>query len=251
MIQRSEPELGLNVDQERIWDHMPRPSKCNGTDKDTKLLRTLVHWVMRNNLLTRLNTYSAIQTSTGFDFSYVKLKRVITGIKQHRGSYYERLRQEEEEGETKKSGKKRKALNPVDVALAKKRKVSLTNTTACKYCGKSYRSSRKLTEHINKEHTGEQTIFACLYCSQPFNQYAEYLEHLGKDKVIRCRLYSKQFKTITKLRQHTKSHVNQCPFWSTNFTTSQALQDHIARSMDLTQQLWKGNAPSVLSLVVV
>ena len=84
-------------------------------------------------------------------------------------------------------------------------------------------------DHINEEHTGEQTIFACPYCSQPFNQYSEYLEHLGehKDKVIRYRLCNKQFKTITKLRQHTKSHVNQCLFCSVHFTTSQALQDHV------------------------
>ena len=229
VIQRSEPELGLSVDQERIQDHMPRPAKLNGTDIDTKLLGTLVHWVIRNNLLTKLNTYSAIQASRDFDVSYAKLKRVITGIKQHGGSYYEKLCWEQEKGETKKSGRKRKALNLVDVALAKKKKVSLSATSVCKYCGKSYCSSKKLTDHINKEHTGEQTIFFCSYCSQPFNQYSEYLEHLGehKDKVIRCRLCNKQFKTITKLRQHTKSHVHQCLFCFVNFTTSQALQDHV------------------------
>ena len=86
VIQRSEPELGLNVDQERIRDHMPRPAKLDGTDEDTKLLGTLVHWVMHNNLLTKLNTYSEIQASRDFDVSYGKLKRVITGIKQHGGS---------------------------------------------------------------------------------------------------------------------------------------------------------------------
>ena len=91
VIQRSEPELGLNVDEERIQDHMPRPVKLNGTDKDTNLLGALVHWIMRNNLLTRLNMYSAIQASRDFDISYTQLKRVITGVWQHRGSHYERL----------------------------------------------------------------------------------------------------------------------------------------------------------------
>ena len=43
VIQRAEPELGLNVYEERIQDHMPRPAKLNGTDIDTKLLGTLVH----------------------------------------------------------------------------------------------------------------------------------------------------------------------------------------------------------------
>ena len=40
---------------------MPRPVKLDGTDEDTKLLGTLVHWVMCNNLLTILNKYPAIQ----------------------------------------------------------------------------------------------------------------------------------------------------------------------------------------------
>ena len=35
VIQRSEPEVGLNVDEERIRDHMPRPVKLDGTDEDT------------------------------------------------------------------------------------------------------------------------------------------------------------------------------------------------------------------------
>ena len=55
------------------------------------------------------------------------------------------------------------------------------------------------------------------------------MQHLGehKDKIIRCRLCNKEFKTITRLRVHTKMHVNQCPFCSENFLTPQALQDHM------------------------
>ena len=91
---------------------------------------------------------------------------------------------------------------------------------------------KKLTEHINQEHAGEQTIYARPYCTQPFNQYLEYLQHLGehKNKVIRCRICNKEFKTITKLRVHTKTHVNQCPLCSENFLTPQALQDHMKES---------------------
>ena len=69
---------------------MPRPVKLNGMDEDTKLLGALVHWVMHNNLLTIVNKYPAIQASRDFDVSYGKLRRVITGVKQHGGSYYER-----------------------------------------------------------------------------------------------------------------------------------------------------------------
>ena len=121
----------------------------------------------------------------------------------------------------------------MDTALAKKKMVTLSvDTTECKYSGKLYHTSKKLTEHIKQEHPGEQTIYACPYCTQPFNQYSEYLQHLGehKDKVIRCRICNKEFETITKLRVHTKTHVNQCPLCSENFLTSQALQDHVKES---------------------
>ena len=92
VIQWSEPEVGLNVDKEKIRDHMPRPVKLDDTDEDTKLLRALIHWVMHNNLLTIVNKYPAIQASRDFDVSYGKLRRVITGERQHGGSYYERQR---------------------------------------------------------------------------------------------------------------------------------------------------------------
>ena len=124
-------------------------------------------------------------------------------------------------------------MNPVDAALAKKKKVTLSaNTVECKYCGKVYHTGKKLMDHINQEHSGEQTIFACPFCTQPFNQYSEYLQHLGehKDRVIRCRLCNKEFKTITRLRVHTKMHVNQCPFSSVNFLTPQALQVHVTEN---------------------
>ena len=77
VIHRAEPELGLNVNEERIKDHMPRPAKLDGTEMPTKLPGTLVHWVMHNNLLTKLNTYTRRQASKDFDFSYTKFKRVV------------------------------------------------------------------------------------------------------------------------------------------------------------------------------
>ena len=98
-----------------------------------------------------------------------------------------------------------------------------------KYCGKLFHTGKKLMEHINQEHPGEQTIYACPFCTQPFNQYSEYLQHIGehKDRIIRCRICNKEFKTITKLRVHTKTHVNQGPVCSKNFLTPQALYHHM------------------------
>ena len=203
---------------------MPRPAKFNGTDLPIKLLGTLVYWVMHNNLFKKLNTYTRKQASKDFGVLHTKFKRVVSGVSQKGGSCYTNLEQEQEEDDDKAHQRKCKALTLVDVALAKKRKVTLSADMAeCKYCGKLYPSSKKLTEHINTKHTGNQTIFARLYCSQPFNQYAVYLDHLKecKDKVIRCRVCKKEFKTITKLRKHAKSHVNQCAFCSIDFLTSQ------------------------------
>ena len=76
---------------------------------------------------------------------------------------------------TKKEVRKCKAVNPVDTALAKKKKVTLSvDTTECKYCGKLYHSSEKLTEHINQEHPGEQTIYACLAWSHKSHAAVDY-----------------------------------------------------------------------------
>ena len=113
--------------------------------------------------------------------------------------------------------------------MAKKKVTLSVDTTEFKYCGKLYHTGKKLTKHINQEHPGEQTIYACAYCAQLFNQYSEYLQHLEehKDRIIRCRICNKEFKTIKKLRVHIKTHVNQCAFCSENFLFPQALQDHV------------------------
>ena len=108
---------------------------------------------MLNNLLTIINKYPAKQASSDFNVSYGKLRRVITGVKQHGGSYYERQHREQE-GEER--GRKCKPMNPVDAALAKKKKVMLSADTAeCKHCGKVYQTGKNLMDHINQEHSGE------------------------------------------------------------------------------------------------
>ena len=53
---------------------MPRPAKLDGTDLPTKLLGTIIHWFMHNNLLIRLNTYTRRQASKDFGVSYKSLR---------------------------------------------------------------------------------------------------------------------------------------------------------------------------------
>ena len=53
VIQRSEPELGLNVDKERIQDHMPRPVKLDGTDKELEHPTVAVQPVKTEEQVTR------------------------------------------------------------------------------------------------------------------------------------------------------------------------------------------------------
>ena len=87
----------------------------------------------------------------------------------------------------------------------------------------------KLTKHINKQHADIQNIFSCPYCTMPFNQYTWYISHLKehKDKEIKCRICGEVCTTISKLRAHTKLHVNQCPFCSLNFPCRDKLFKHI------------------------
>ena len=82
---------------------------------------------MCNNLLTIINKYPAKQASRDFNVSYGKLRRIITEVKQHGGSYYKRQCREQEGEEW---GRKCKAVNPVDIALTKKKKVTLSADTA-------------------------------------------------------------------------------------------------------------------------
>ena len=84
----------------------------------TCLQKSWVHWVMHNNLLTKLNTYTKRQAHLDFDVSYIVFKRVISGVWQHGGSYYKRLEQEQKEGGDDGTTPKRKcrAPTPVDVA---------------------------------------------------------------------------------------------------------------------------------------
>ena len=108
---------------------MPRPVKLDGTDEDTKLLGTLVHWVMCNNLLTRLHKYSALQASRDFDVSYAKLKRVITGSKSNMEGHTTKGYAENWREVRKPRGqaKKCKAVNPVDTAPGKEEESNIVS----------------------------------------------------------------------------------------------------------------------------
>ena len=72
-------------------------------------------------------------------------------------------------------------------------------------------------------------MYACPYCAEPFAQYIGYVNHITshKDKVIKCKTCGEQFDQIFALRKHSKSHVNQCPFCSVNFSSATRLQEHI------------------------
>ena len=83
---------------------MPRPAKLD----DTALPKN--SWVLYFiGLCVRLNTYTRKHTCKDFCFSYTKFKRVISGVWQKGGSYYNRLEHEQEKGEDKAPKRKCKA----------------------------------------------------------------------------------------------------------------------------------------------
>ena len=95
VLQKDESEQGLDVDKERIRDHMPRPAHFEGMDLPTKLLGALTHYLMRNNLCQVTNTYSAKKAEEEFKVGYTAMKRVVSGVKQKGGSAYKKKAQEE------------------------------------------------------------------------------------------------------------------------------------------------------------
>ena len=223
IVNRVESEMGLDVDKERIRDHMPRPAFLEAFPLATKLLGALTHYVMRNNLLRVKNKYFISNAKNDFKESYTVLKRVFSGVKQKGGSFYEKRAAEKRDDEATpaKKQKRQPVSTPEDTEQV--------DTIECKYCGKSCKSEERLLEHIGKKHPSEKNIFTCPFCTEPFSRYIGYIDHLSEhqDKVIKCRVCKKVFDTLFQLRKHQKLHINQCPFCPANFSTEKELVDHV------------------------
>ena len=87
ILNRVESEMDLDVDKERICNHMPRPAFLEAYPLATKLLGALAHYIIRNNLLRVKNKYTIKNAKTDFKEGYTALKRVFSGVKQPGGSF--------------------------------------------------------------------------------------------------------------------------------------------------------------------
>ena len=96
VLYRKESEMGLDVDNERIRNHMPRPAFLEAYPPATKLLGALTHYIMRNNVLRVKDKYTIKDAKRDFKDSYTVLKRVFSGVKQKGGSYYEKRAAEQQ-----------------------------------------------------------------------------------------------------------------------------------------------------------
>ena len=224
VLYRKELEMGLNVDKERISDHMPRPAFLEAYPLATKLLGALTHYIMRNNVLRVKDKYTIKDAKNDFKDSYTVLKRVFSGVKQKGGSFYEKraAEQQADEATPAKRQKRTETEQPAEVE-------EQVDDIQCKYCGKSFRSEEKFMKYIGEVHPSKKNIYTCPFCTQPFDRYIGYIDHLAehKDRVIKCIECKKVFDTLFKLRQHQKVHVNQCPFCAENFSTKNELVDHV------------------------
>ena len=227
VLYRAESEMGLDVDKERICNHMPRPAFLEAYPLAMKLLGALTHYIMRNNLLRVKNKYTIREAKADFKDSYTVLKRVFSGVKQKGGSHYKKRAAEQHADETTPAKRRRttEADQPETMAEVEEQ----VDDIQCKYCGKSFKSKEKWMQHIGDVHPSEKNIFTCPFCTQPFSRYMGYIDHLTehKDKVIRCKECKTIFDTLFKLRQHQKLHVNQCPFCAVNFRTEKELVIHV------------------------
>ena len=226
VLYRAESEMGLDVDKERIRDHMPRPAFLEAYPLATKLLGALTHYVLRNNVLRVKDKYTVKNARDDFKESYTILKRVFSGIKQKGGSYYEKRAAEQQQDEATPA--KRRKVTRVDQPDVTEEEEQV-QAIQCKYCGKSFKSEEKFNKHTGEAHPSEKNIFTCPFCTQPFGRYIGYIDHLAKhkDKVIKCIECKKVFNTLTGLTLHKKMHVNQCPFCAENFSSKDELVDHV------------------------
>ena len=110
VLYRAESEMGLDVDKERIRDHMPRPAFLEAYPLATKLLGTLTHYIMCNNVLRVKDKYTIKNAKDDFRESYTILKRVFSGIKQKGGSYYEKRAAEQQADEATPSKRQKVTL---------------------------------------------------------------------------------------------------------------------------------------------
>ena len=224
VLYRAESEMGLDVDKERIRNHMPRPAFLEAYAPATKLLGALTHYIMRNNILRVKDKYTIKDAKNDFKDSYTVLKRVFSGVRQKGGSYYKKraAEQQPDEATPTKRQKMTEAVQPTEVE-------EQVDDIQCKYCGKSFKSEEKFMKHIGEVHPSEKNIFTCLFCTQPFGRYIGYINHLAKhkDRVIKCIECKKVFDTLSRLRMHQKMHVNQCPFCAVNFSTKKELVNHM------------------------
>ena len=227
VLYRAESEMGLDVDKERIRDHMPRPAFLEAYPLATKLLGALTHYVMRNNVLRVKDKYTIKNAKDDFRESYTVLKRVFSGVKQKGGSYYEK-RAAERHDDDAPPVKKQKATTAVDRPEVVDEEEQVP-PIVCKYCGKSFKREEKFSKHIGEVHPSEKNIFTCPFCTQPFGRYIGYIDHLAehKDRVIKCIACKKVFDTLFQLRTHQKVHINQCPFCAENFSSKDDLETHV------------------------
>ena len=230
VLNRVESEIGLDVDKERIHDHMPRPAFLEAYPLATKLLGALTHYVMCNNLPRVKNKYTIKQAKTDFNEGCAAMKRVFSGVKQMGGSEYAKRAAEHQADEATPAKKKKTQTEDQQETVADKDEE--VEDIQCKYCGRSLRSEEELMKHIGEKHPSEKNIFTCPFYTEPFSRYIGYINHLTdhQDKVIRCGTCKMTFNTMFKLRKHQRLHINQCPFCAVNFSTEKELVGHMNES---------------------
>ena len=224
VLYRKESEMGLDVDKERIRDHMPRPAFLEAYPPATRLLGALTHFIMRNNVLRVKDKYTIKDAKNDFKDSYTVLKRVFSGVRQKGGSYYEK-RAAEQQGDEATPAKKARRSETDRPSEAEQQ----VENIQCKYCGKSFKSEESYNKHIGEVHPSEKNIFTCPFCAEPFGRFIGYIDHLKEheDRVIRCKICKKVCNTLFRLRIHQKIHVNQCPFCAANFSSKDELVNHV------------------------
>ena len=225
VIQREESSIGMDVELGRIKNHFPRASLLRGKPEATVLLGSLVHYLMRQNLINdHQHQIGQERLAVQFRISKSALKRVFTGKKRKGGKDYKLASDAKE----KEAARVRREQKQILKATTSTEQPPPPDNFVCKYCGQQFSSEQELDKHED-DHASKVRKYTCVQCTKEFPSIAELLKHqpshVARDFVCcECQLVCKN---AHSLATHAKTHKFFCPFCPKELKSQQAVKTHV------------------------
>ena len=228
-VQYADRFASVGVDADRIRCHMPQSRKFQGRDKATSLFACLVHYIMRNNFINvQKHQLGYDACAKLFGVSVSALRRVFTGHVRKGGREYHKEKVKKAEKESAKQAVKQEEKRVKAAASTSKQPKDEDDKIVCKYCGKTFDSEDRFTEHI-KRHFDQIRFYDCALCSQQFELFTELMEHQKThiEKKFICYVCKQSFGSPHHLSVHAKTHTFSCQICPKSLPSKQQLDHHM------------------------